>query len=45
MNQEAIPGWVGSESAGQSGDTQGLSQIADAAGESVEELADTESSI
>ncbi len=36
------PGQVGSDSAGQSGDTQGLSQIADAAGESVEELADTE---
>ena len=27
------PGQVGSDSAGQSGDTQGLSQIADAAGE------------
>ena len=36
------PGQVGSDSAGQSGDTQGLSQIADAAAESVEELADTE---
>lgn len=36
------PGQVGSDSAGQSGDTQGLSQIADAADESVEELADTE---
>jgi hypothetical protein len=36
------PGQVGSDSAGQSGDTQGLSQIADAAGESVEELADTD---
>jgi len=33
---------VGSDSAGQSGDTQGLSQIADAADESVEELADTD---
>jgi hypothetical protein len=37
------PGQVGSDSAGQAGDTQGLSQIADAADESVEELADTES--
>jgi hypothetical protein len=36
------PGQIGSDSAGQSGDTQGLSQIADAAGESVEELADTD---
>jgi hypothetical protein len=36
------PGQVGSDSAGQSGDTQGLSQIADAAGISVEELADTD---
>jgi len=36
------PGQVGSASAGQSGDTQGLSQIADAADESVEELADTD---
>jgi hypothetical protein len=36
------PGQVGSDSAGQSGDTQGLSQIADAADESVEELTDTE---
>jgi hypothetical protein len=36
------PGQVGPDSAGQSGDTQGLSQIADAAGESVEELADTD---
>jgi len=36
------PGQVSSDSAGQSGDTQGLSQIADAAGESVEELADTD---
>jgi hypothetical protein len=35
-------GQVGSDSAGQSGDTQGLSQIADAAGESVEGLADTD---
>jgi len=36
------PGQVGSDSAGQSGDTEGLSQIADAADESVEELADTD---
>ena len=36
------PGQIGSDSAGQSGDTQGLSQIADAADESVEELADTD---
>jgi hypothetical protein len=36
------PGQVGSDSAGQSGDTQGLSEIADAADESVEELADTD---
>jgi hypothetical protein len=35
-------GQIGSDSAGQSGDTQGLSQIADAADESVEELADTD---
>ena len=35
------PGQVGPDSGGQSGDTQGLSQIADAADESVEELADT----
>jgi len=34
------PGQVGPDSAGQSGDTQQLSSIADAAGESVEELAD-----
>ena len=33
---------VGSDSAGQSRDTQGLSQIADAAGESVGELTDTD---
>jgi len=36
------PGQIGTDSAGQSGDAQGLSQIADAAGESVEELADTD---
>ena len=35
------PGQVGPDSGGQSGDTQGLSQVADAADESVEELADT----
>lgn len=34
------PGQVGPDSAGQSGDTQGLSPIADEAAESVEELAD-----
>ena len=36
------PGQVGPDSAGQSGDTQGLSPEADAAEESVEELADTD---
>jgi len=36
------PGQVGPDSAGQSGDTQGLSRIVDSADESVEELADTE---
>ena len=36
------PGQVGAESAGQSGDSEGLSREADAADESVEELADTE---
>jgi hypothetical protein len=35
------PGQVGPDSGGQSGDTQGLSETADAADESVEELADT----
>ena len=35
-------GQVGPDSAGQSGDTQGLSEIADASGESVEELADSD---
>src|SRR5579871_3942179 len=34
------PGQVGPDSGGQSGDTQGLSVSADAAGESAEELAD-----
>ena len=36
------PGQVGPDSGGQSGDTQGLSQEAEAADESVEELADTD---
>lgn len=36
------PGQVGPESAGQSGDTQGLSPVPEAAAEDVEELADTE---
>ncbi len=36
------PGQVGSDSAGQSGDSQGLSIVADSAPESVEELADNE---
>ena len=36
------PGQVGPDSGGQSGDTQGLSQDADAADLSVEELADTD---
>jgi len=35
------PGQVGPDSGGQSGDTQGLSPLADAADESVEELADS----
>jgi len=35
-------GQVGPDSAGQSGDTQSLSEIADASEESVEELADTD---
>jgi hypothetical protein len=35
------PGQVEPDSGGQSGDTEGLSPIADAADESVEELADT----
>jgi hypothetical protein len=34
-------GQVGPDSGGQSGDTQGLSETADAADENVEELADT----
>lgn len=47
LDQEAQPdrldhdsGQVGPDSGGQSGDTQGLSPIADEAAESVEELAD-----
>jgi hypothetical protein len=36
------PGQVGESSAGQSGDSQGLSSVEDASDESVEELADTE---
>ena len=36
------PGQVGTDSAGQSGDTQGLSPEADSADESVEELAATD---
>ena len=35
------PGQVGSDSGGQSGDTQGLSPIADESDESVKELAET----
>jgi hypothetical protein len=36
------PGQVGTDSAGQSGDSQGLSSLEDSAGESVEELADSD---
>lgn len=36
------PGQVGTDSAGQSGDTQGLSSLEDASGESVEELVETD---
>jgi hypothetical protein len=39
------PGQVGEDSAGQSGDTQGLSSIAEDNDESVEELAETEQSM
>lgn len=39
------PGQVGPDSAGQSGDTQGLSEVAEANEESVEELADSEQAI
>ena len=41
MSSGMTLGQVGPDSGGQSGDTQGLSEIADAADESVEELADT----
>lgn len=40
-DQDNRSGQVGPDSGGQSGDTQGLSSIAEAADESVEELADT----
>jgi hypothetical protein len=36
------PGQVGTRSAGQSGDSQALSSVADASDQSVEELADTD---
>jgi hypothetical protein len=36
------PGQVGPDSGGQSGDTQGLSEIAEAGDEDIEELADTD---
>jgi hypothetical protein len=39
------PGQVGSDSAGQSGDSQRLSSIADASDESVQELADTDQAL
>lgn len=39
--EENPSGQTGPDSAGQSGDTQGLSSIAEAADESVEELADS----
>lgn len=39
------PGQVGPDSAGQSGDSQQLSNIADAAEESVQELADTDQAL
>jgi hypothetical protein len=39
------PGQVGPESAGQAGDPQQLSDIAEAAEESVEELADTDEAL
>jgi len=39
------PGQVGPDSAGQSGDPQELSEIADANDESVEELADTDQAL
>lgn len=39
------PGQLGPDSAGQSGDRQGLSSIADAADESVQELADNDQGV
>ena len=39
---ESVPEDLASDSAGQSGDAQGLSQIADVEEESVEELAETD---
>ena len=39
------PGQVGPDSAGQSGDPQGLSSVEDASDESVEELADTDQAL
>ncbi len=39
------PGQVGPESAGQSGDTQGLSDIEDASDESVDELAEEDQAV
>ena len=39
------PGQVGPDSAGQSGDPQGLSDVEDASDESVEELADTDQAL
>jgi hypothetical protein len=39
------PGQVGPDSAGQSGDSQQLSSVADAADESVQELADTDQAV
>jgi hypothetical protein len=41
QDPDSDPGQAGPDSGGQSGDTQGLSPIADAAEESVEELSDT----
>jgi len=41
LKESENPGLIGPDSGGQSGDSQGLSRIADAADESVEELADT----
>jgi hypothetical protein len=39
------PGQVGTRSAGQSGDSQALSSIADASNQSVEELSDTDQAL